>query len=68
LQKARDIGLKAGLRYVYTGNIPGQMGEDTHCYACGELLIQRLGYTIRSYKLKDGQCSKCQTPIDGVWK
>ncbi len=68
LEKARDIGLKAGLRYVYTGNIPGQMGENTYCYACGELLIQRLGYTIRSYKLKDGQCSKCQTPIDGVWK
>lgn len=68
LRQAREIGLKAGLRYVYTGNIPGEGGENTYCYGCGELLIQRLGYTIRSYKLKDGQCPHCQAMIDGVWK
>jgi pyruvate formate lyase activating enzyme len=68
LVKAREIGLKAGLRYVYTGNIPGDQGENTYCYACQELLIQRLGYTIQRYHLKDGNCPKCQAPIDGVWK
>ncbi|MDP3182880.1 MAG: AmmeMemoRadiSam system radical SAM enzyme [Desulfobaccales bacterium] len=68
LMKAREIGLKAGLRYVYTGNIPGNQGENTYCYACRELLIERLGYTIQRYNLKDGQCPKCQAPIDGVWK
>lgn len=68
LLKARDIGLKAGLRYVYTGNIPGQGGESTNCYQCGELLIDRLGYTIRGFILKDGKCPKCQAVIDGVWK
>lgn len=68
LMKAREIGLKAGLRYVYTGNIPGDQGENTYCYACRELLIERLGYTIQRYNLKDGQCPKCQAPIDGVWK
>ena len=68
LIKARDIGLKAGLRYVYTGNIPGQGGESTSCYQCGELLIDRLGYTIRGFILEDGKCPKCQAAIDGVWK
>jgi pyruvate formate lyase activating enzyme len=68
LRRAREIGLSEGLRYVYTGNIPGEGGENTYCYNCGELLIERLGYTIRRYKLKEGSCPKCQTPVDGVWK
>jgi pyruvate formate lyase activating enzyme len=68
LLKAREIGLQAGLRYVYTGNIPGQGGESTSCYDCGELLIDRVGFLIRGYHLKDGKCPKCQAEIDGVWK
>jgi len=68
LLKAREIGLKAGLRYVYTGNIPGEGGESTFCYACGELLIDRVGFFIRGYHLQEGKCPKCQAEIDGVWK
>jgi pyruvate formate lyase activating enzyme len=68
LLKAREIGLKAGLRYVYTGNIPGNQAENTYCYACQELLIERWGYLICGYHLKDGKCPKCQAEIDGVWK
>jgi pyruvate formate lyase activating enzyme len=68
LQRAREIGLEAGLRYVYTGNIPGDRGENTYCPACGELLIQRTGYTIRRNVLQDGCCPNCTAPIDGVWK
>jgi pyruvate formate lyase activating enzyme len=67
LLKARQIGLEAGLRYVYTGNIPGEGGESTYCYECGEVLIERIGYTIRANLLKDGSCYKCGAPIDGVW-
>jgi pyruvate formate lyase activating enzyme len=68
LLRAREIGLKAGLRYVYVGNIPGEGGENTYCYSCQELLIERLGYAIKRYNLKDGKCPKCQAEIDGVWK
>lgn len=68
LRRARDIGLETGLRYVYTGNIPGEVGENTYCYQCQELLIDRLGYTIRRNNLKDGTCPKCGAQIDGVWK
>ena len=67
LLKAREIGLTAGLRYVYTGNIPGQGGENTYCYSCGEVLIERLGFAIKGFILQDGKCPKCQTAIDGVW-
>jgi pyruvate formate lyase activating enzyme len=68
LHKAREIGLKTGLRYVYTGNIPGGQAENTYCYACQEPLIERWGYRIRGYSLKDGKCPKCQAEIEGVWK
>jgi len=68
LLRARELGLKAGLRYVYTGNIPGQGGESTFCYNCGTELIDRVGYTIRGFILKDGKCPNCEAVIDGVWK
>jgi pyruvate formate lyase activating enzyme len=66
LRKARDIGLKAGLRYVYEGNIPGEGGENTYCYSCGELLIKRYGFEITENKLIDGKCTKCKTQIHGI--
>jgi pyruvate formate lyase activating enzyme len=68
LRRAREIGLEAGLRYVYTGNIPGDPGENTYCHACKELLIERVGYVIRRNLLRDGSCPKCGASIDGVWK
>jgi pyruvate formate lyase activating enzyme len=66
LKMARDIGLKAGLRYVYEGNIPGEGGENTYCYSCGELLIKRYGFDIMDNKLIGGKCPKCETGIDGI--
>jgi pyruvate formate lyase activating enzyme len=66
LRKARDIGLKAGLRYVYEGNIPGEGGENTYCYSCGELIIKRYGLEIRENKLTDGKCPKCKSQIHGI--
>lgn len=66
LLKARDIGLKAGLRYVYTGNVPGEDGENTLCYKCGRIVIERWGFQIRSTALEEGRCRYCQTVIDGV--
>jgi pyruvate formate lyase activating enzyme len=67
LLKARDIGLKAGLRYVYTGNVPGEDGENTFCYNCGRTVIERWGFQIRSTALEEGRCRYCQAVIDGVW-
>jgi pyruvate formate lyase activating enzyme len=68
LQKAREIGFEAGLKYVYEGNVPGEGGENTYCHNCRELLIRRLGFSIVKNNIKDGQCLKCGTAIKGVWK
>lgn len=66
LQKAREIGLKAGLKYVYEGNVPGEGGENTYCPLCGELLIERFGFSLTTVKMKDSRCSKCGEQIDGI--
>ncbi|MCX7966074.1 MAG: AmmeMemoRadiSam system radical SAM enzyme [Syntrophorhabdaceae bacterium] len=66
LEKAREIGLKTGLRYVYEGNIPGSEGEHTYCYNCKKTVIKRFGFTILEYNLKNGACKFCNTKIDGI--
>jgi pyruvate formate lyase activating enzyme len=67
IRRAREIGLEEGLRYVYTGNIPGDEGENTMCYHCNNVLIRRWGYQIAEQGVTDGTCPHCGTPIDGVW-
>jgi pyruvate formate lyase activating enzyme len=66
LAQARRIGLQAGLRYVYTGNLPGDEGEHTVCYQCGKTLIERMGFQILANRLREGKCPSCGTPVDGV--
>lgn len=66
IRRARQIGLEAGLRYVYTGNLPGDSGENTYCHSCGTLLISRIGYSTRKQNLKSGACEKCRTALAGV--
>jgi pyruvate formate lyase activating enzyme len=66
LLMAREIGIKAGLRYVYTGNVPGEAGENTSCYSCGKVLIDRWGFTINRYAIEEGRCPDCGAIIDGV--
>jgi len=67
IRMARDIGYEAGLRYVYTGNLPGDLGEKTYCHQCRETLIDRYGFSVRKYVIEDGRCSKCGAEIPGVW-
>jgi pyruvate formate lyase activating enzyme len=67
LREAYDIGLQAGLKYVYSGNIPHEDSENTHCPNCGELLVERYGYNIARNKITGGKCPACTEKIDGVW-
>jgi pyruvate formate lyase activating enzyme len=70
LLAAADIGRTCGLRYVYPGNLPGQVGdqEDTRCAGCGDTLISRFGYYIRDYRLTaEGTCPLCATAVPGRW-
>ncbi len=66
LERAREIGLEEGLKYVYQGNVPGAGGENTYCPGCGKPLIERFGYTIQRYDLMGGRCPACSEAISGV--
>jgi pyruvate formate lyase activating enzyme len=70
LLRACEIGLEAGLNFVYAGNIPGRVGEyeNTHCPRCRATLIERYGYIIRSYRITEqGACPQCGYSVPGVW-
>jgi pyruvate formate lyase activating enzyme len=69
LIRARKIGLNEGLRFVYAGNRPGEVGEteNTFCPSCRTTLVERYGFRIVSNKLKNGQCPTCATKIPGRW-
>ncbi|MGE4559169.1 MAG: AmmeMemoRadiSam system radical SAM enzyme [Desulfobulbus sp.] len=67
LLMAREIGLKEGLHFVYTGNVVASGGEDTHCPGCNSLLIHRQGFSSQVVGLENGRCSQCGVPVAGVW-
>jgi len=66
LQRAVEIGRDAGLRYVYTGNLPGDGGEHTQCYRCGKRLVQRHGFHLLANHVRHGDCPDCAASIAGV--
>jgi pyruvate formate lyase activating enzyme len=70
LVRAAAIAQQNGIRYVYAGNVPGQVGslENTYCHQCRAVLIERHGYHVRRYRLTaSGQCPECATTIPGRW-
>ena len=69
LLRAREIGYKAGLHYVYAGNRPGEVGdsENTFCPSCNATLVERWGFRVRSNNIADGKCFNCGTEIAGRW-
>lgn len=68
LRLACRIGTEAGLKYVYCGNVSGQTDERTICPACGKVVIDRVGFTIRGISMTNGACAKCGQTIEGIWK
>jgi len=67
LNSAYRIATGEGLKYVYTGNAPGNEISDTKCPSCNTTLLVRQGYRIAANNITEGKCSKCGTKIDGVW-
>ncbi len=67
LIKARKIGLEEGLKYVYTGNLPGIEGENTYCPKCGALIFDRYGFRLEIRNFEKGRCKNCGEEIAGVF-
>jgi pyruvate formate lyase activating enzyme len=69
LMRAYEIGRRAGLQFVYAGNLPGMVAEceNTHCPQCNEELIVRHGFYVQRSTVSGSCCPACRTKIAGVW-
>lgn len=69
LTRFRKMAQDLGLLYVYTGNVPGDPGEDTYCPKTGEVIIDRTGFSVNQIKIDStGVFRKSGIKIPGVWK
>ena len=68
IDQARQIGLEAGLKYVYTFNVAPHEGNNTFCPNCGKAIIKRLGFKILENNCPNGACKLCGTKLPGVWE
>ena len=67
VNRARDIAMNAGIKYVYTGNVHNPMGENTYCPNCQTKLIDRDWHNVTKNRIINGQCPNCYTKIAGVY-
>ncbi|MCR4348176.1 MAG: AmmeMemoRadiSam system radical SAM enzyme [Sulfuricaulis sp.] len=69
LIKARQIAMKNGVRYAYTGNVHNEEGDSTYCHHCGDKIIGRDWYNMTAWHLDaEGKCQSCGTPCAGVFE
>jgi pyruvate formate lyase activating enzyme len=64
LEKAYQIGKKAGLKFVYLGNVPGHEYENTVCYSCGKMVVRRVGYDTEVVGLNGSRCNYCGAELN----
>jgi pyruvate formate lyase activating enzyme len=67
LARAYEIGKRAGLHYVYVGNVMDADRESTYCPECGEKLIQRHWFSVKELWRERGVCTQCDHVIAGLW-
>ncbi|MGR3220053.1 MAG: AmmeMemoRadiSam system radical SAM enzyme [Candidatus Anammoxibacter sp.] len=59
LERGKEIGHKNGLKYVYVGNVPGHLGQNTICPGCSKTLIDRVGFGVGENHIVNGCCEFC---------
>jgi pyruvate formate lyase activating enzyme len=67
LNRAKEIGLKAGLQFVYLGNVP-DADSDTLCRKCGRLLIVRRNRSVECRVAAGGHCPACGEKLPGMFE
>ncbi len=67
LEEARETAQQAGLKFVYISRVSDHEAENTFCPACGEKIIDRLGFVIEEVNMEDGRCAYCSEEIPGRW-
>ncbi len=69
LTRARDLAMRNGVRYAYTGNVHDEIGDSTYCHECGERIIGRDWYVLTDWNLDaSGGCARCGTRCAGVFE
>ena len=64
IEHAYEIGRRAGLKFVYAGNVPGHQSESTSCYSCGKTNVQRYGYDTKVVGLEGSKCKYCAAELN----
>lgn len=69
LRRLRKLAFRAGLRYVYLGNMAGDPGESSYCPKCGVKMISRVSYDVSfpNFDPQTATCTKCGLRIPGMW-
>jgi len=67
LEKARQLAMGRGLRYVYTGNVADHPGNHTYCPGCRKVVVRRSGFFVTAMHVTAGRCAFCRRAIAGVW-
>jgi pyruvate formate lyase activating enzyme len=67
MEMARKMAMESGIKFVYTGNNPGQEGNHTYCPQCGKKVVERLSFQVLHSLLKQGKCPDCGYKLPGVW-
>jgi pyruvate formate lyase activating enzyme len=64
--RAKEIGIEAGLHFVYPGNLGASADLNTVCPQCGHTLITRSYFRTVQNQIRNGKCPKCGTNIAGM--
>lgn len=64
IERAVEIGKKAGLKFIYAGNVAGHDSENTRCYACGKTVVRRVGYDTENVGLEGSRCRFCRAELN----
>jgi pyruvate formate lyase activating enzyme len=64
LKRAREIALRTGLRYIYTGNVHDEAAQSTYCHGCGARLIGRDWWGLGL----GGRCAACGETCPGLFE
>jgi pyruvate formate lyase activating enzyme len=66
IERACDTGHRAGLKFVYAGNVPGHESENTRCYSCGKTNVARHGYMTEITGLEGPKCKYCGADLNFI--
>jgi len=65
LLRARELAVRAGVKFVYVGNVDDLAHQSTYCPACSQVVIERNWYELGKYQLEGNRCRHCGHLIAG---